>query len=248
MSDKFIAKIYATMDFKKFKLLHGNRKISKSHTKRLTASMGMKNVPAPIIVNDKFEVIDGQHRLRAAMDLNAPITYQIIPGLGLDDVQLLNTNTSNWKLSDYLDSYINLGKTPYIDYKAFMEKYNFLHEQNFALLNNGKYSGALNEKFKDGKLEISANQLNWGSRSASKILDMGHFFMSEQKDKSKNRWFVIACCKAFKNKQYSHEQMLHKLKIWKGGITHQASIQDYSRKLEEIYFYKTKESDRFRLD
>jgi len=243
-----IAKVYTTKDFEKFKFLHGNRNINKSHTKRLTASMGKKNIPVPVIVNENFEVIDGQHRLHAAIDLDVPIAYMIINNLGLDDVQLLNTNTSNWKLNDYLASYIDLGKKSYIDYKAFMEKYNFLHEQNFTLLNNGKYNGALNENFKDGKLEISANQLNWGSRSASKVLDMGHFFMSEQKDKSKNRWFVIACCKAFKNKQYSHEQMLHKLKIWKGGITHQASIQDYSRKLEEIYFYKTKESDRFRLD
>ena len=248
MRDPVVAKIYSTTNYAQFKYLHGNRKINKNHKKRLIISMGKRNLKVPIIVNEKMQVIDGQHRLEAAKELKLPICYQIIKGLDLKDVQLLNTNTSNWNLDDYMDSYIDLGLEDYEVFKTFMKKYGFAYSQNFTLLNNGIYVGQSEADFKLGKYTISANQLAWAGRSATKIRDMNPFWAKDDGKYAKNRWFIIACCRAFKKKAYSHSLMLKKLKASKEPLRQQPSIQNYTRMLEDVYFFRTKESERFRLD
>lgn len=248
MRDAVVGKIYSTSNYSKFKYLDGNRKINKNHKKRLIISMGKRNLKVPIIVNEKMQLIDGQHRLEAARDLKLPICYQIISGLNLKDVQLLNTNTSNWNLDDYMDSYIDLGLPDYEVFKTFMKKYEFAYSQNFTLLNNGVYAGSSESNFKKGLYKISANQLAWAGRSATKIRDMNPFWAKDDGKYAKNRWFIIACCRAFKKKTYSQAHMLKKLKASKEPLRQQASIQNYTRMLEDVYFFRTRESERFRLD
>ena len=57
-----IGQIYVTKDYTKFKTLDGNRALSRSQIKKLTRSFESEQIPLPIIINEKYEVIDGQHR------------------------------------------------------------------------------------------------------------------------------------------------------------------------------------------
>ena len=59
--------IHSTCDLGIFKILEGNRNINLGHVERLVKSIQENGfLKMPIIVNDDFEVIDGQHRLMAA--------------------------------------------------------------------------------------------------------------------------------------------------------------------------------------
>ena len=83
--------ILKTYDYEIFKRMKGNRVVNNSHVKNLVKSMQEKYLPQPLTVNEDMEIIDGQHRFAAAMELNLPIYYQIINGTTISDVQRLNT-------------------------------------------------------------------------------------------------------------------------------------------------------------
>jgi hypothetical protein len=53
-----------TKDYARFKTLGGNRQLNELHLKRLLSSVMVKNLlfANPILVNEKFEIIDGLNR------------------------------------------------------------------------------------------------------------------------------------------------------------------------------------------
>lgn len=62
LTGKQIMAVFTTKDYSKFKHLEGNRNIVKPHLKRLKASMEKNYLFSPILINEKHEIIDGQHR------------------------------------------------------------------------------------------------------------------------------------------------------------------------------------------
>lgn len=240
-------KVEKTTSYDKFKMLGGNRGVSKIHVRHIKTSMAEKAIPVPIIVNEKFEIIDGQHRFHAASELKHPVHFIKIPGLGLPDVQRLNSNSKNWALNDYLQSYLDLGKKNYQVYADFMDEFGFQHEQNFILLTNGNLGHTRRPDFQRGKLRISADQLAWGSVAAQRIIDIGSKFEKER-DCTGARYFVAACCKAFNVKRYRHDHMMKKLIAKRNPLLPQASLQDYTRMLEDVYFHHISDAKKFRLD
>ena len=72
--DKEFGKILSTYEYDKFKKIKGNRKINFKNLGKIINSMSKKQLVIPILVNEKFEVIDGQHRLQACIELGLPVT------------------------------------------------------------------------------------------------------------------------------------------------------------------------------
>jgi hypothetical protein len=66
-----------------------------------------------------MKVIDGQHRLEAARNLNLPVFYQINEEATHYDIALLNSNMKRWANIDYVNYYASLGKQSYINLKNF---------------------------------------------------------------------------------------------------------------------------------
>lgn len=63
-----------TSDYFRFKILDGNRDVLKSHVNKIKESMKKFGWIGPgIIVNEKFEIIDGQTRFYAAKELGLPM-------------------------------------------------------------------------------------------------------------------------------------------------------------------------------
>ena len=100
--------VLKTTDYNLFSFISGNRKINLAHAKRLERSFKNRHLFSPIIVNEYHQIIDGQHRFTVCSKLKLPIYYIVVNGYGLDEVQILNTNSSNWKKIDYLNAYCDL--------------------------------------------------------------------------------------------------------------------------------------------
>ena len=120
---KVISQVIETNDYSLFSILKGNRQINKAHLNRLKESIEQESLIVPIIVNEEYEIIDGQNRYNAWKDLNLPVYYIVVEGYGLSQVQRLNSNIRNWSMKDYADCYDTLGKKDYKVYKKFKEKY-----------------------------------------------------------------------------------------------------------------------------
>ena len=123
-----------TKDYFLFKKLDGNRGVSELNKKRLMKSFNENYLISPIIVNENYEIIDGQNRFEAARELELPIFYVQIPFYGIKEVQVLNANQKNWSTDDYVDGYIDLGKADYQIYKDFRKKYNLPSTQTIEIL------------------------------------------------------------------------------------------------------------------
>jgi len=115
--------VLKTTDYHLFSFISGNRKVNMAHARRLEKSFSKKQLLSPIIVNEHYQIIDGQHRFTVCKKLGLPIFYFIVEGYGLDEVQILNTNSSNWKKTDYLNAYCDLKYTEYLKFRRFMQQY-----------------------------------------------------------------------------------------------------------------------------
>lgn len=104
MADKKVAVIYETDNYDKFKIIDGNRPIE--HAKKIVESIkeiGM--LWQPVLVNERFEIIDGQGRYLASKTLGKKILYVVQPGLTIKHARCLNENSTIWKIKDYIHSY-----------------------------------------------------------------------------------------------------------------------------------------------
>lgn len=117
--------IKSTKDYSLFKLRNDNREhgINKTHLDYLIEKIKLRNLLDlnPIIVNEDFEVINGQHRLEAAKRLNLPIYYRVIEKCSAKDIIDLNFSKS-WTMSDYLHFYCENNYEEYIKLKEFIYK------------------------------------------------------------------------------------------------------------------------------
>lgn len=114
--------IHSTRDLSVFKILEGNRNINLANVERLVKSIEENGfLQMPIIVNENYEVIDGQHRLMAAKKLNSIIYYHKVNNYDLKTAITLNRNQSNWSIADYIRSYCDLGYKDYIKLQEFSE-------------------------------------------------------------------------------------------------------------------------------
>lgn len=117
--------IKKTKDYEQFILRNDNRaQIDSAHVKKLMESIKSKNMLElrPILVNEKMEVIDGQHRLKAAQQLGVEIFYTMQKNLSAEDIIKVNIAKS-WGSHDYLNFYCEHKYPDYLKLRDFMKKH-----------------------------------------------------------------------------------------------------------------------------
>ena len=112
MIKKLDTQIYETYDYPLFKRLEGNRDI-KCVKKIVDSIQKIGYVLNPILVNEKYEVIDGQNRICALEELGLPVHYYIVKGANIETARHLNLGRTNWKPIDYIKSYAEEGHESY---------------------------------------------------------------------------------------------------------------------------------------
>lgn len=140
-----IPEIHRTREYNRFKILDFNRDIDLNHLYHLKELIRKENLLKfhPIVINDSFEVIDGQHRLMAARDLALDIYY--IQG-DVSYNHVLNTNVlqMNTSLKDVIKFYSKRGNVDYIDLERSVKDLGVSPRAVIALLGvnfDGGYSG-----------------------------------------------------------------------------------------------------------
>jgi len=113
-----------TNKYEIFKSLKGNRPLEKTHIRKLKKSIENNNRLNlhPIIINQNYEIIDGQHRLEVAKQLGLDIFY--IKSETINDEHLIecNVNQKSWEVENYIDFFSQKEKiTDYVELKNFMQ-------------------------------------------------------------------------------------------------------------------------------
>lgn len=243
--------VYKTFDYDTFKTLDDNRELNMYHVQRLIKSFEHKHLISPIIVNERFEVIDGQHRLEASKTTGLPIYYIQVNGYSIDEVQILNLNQKNWIKGDYLHMYCERGNKQYLKLREFMNDHpelpltvcvRLLQGTNAKhKIENGKT--VISKSFEEGRFEVKDE-----SRAiilANRVRDFKDYC-----DQYTSPTFVSAFLKIFSKRNYSHKEMLHKLKASKMKIRASGGaggVDEYMIQIENIYNWKRATGDQVNL-
>lgn len=152
---KEVATVYRTDDLSIFKTLEGNRDVKERRKQFLIESIDKNGyITNPIIVNERYEVIDGQGRLEACKELGCAIDYVIVPNIGIKECMVLNMNAKNWGIIDFIESYARQGSE---DYKRILELSKMGFGVRTYMYANGIYGGTtIAEKtIKEGRAKSS---------------------------------------------------------------------------------------------
>lgn len=217
-------------DYKMFKFVDGNRATNDLHIKRLKESMMQEYLVSPIIVNEKKEVIDGQHRLKVAKELKLPIRYIVCEGYGLPQVQRLNQNSKNWGGMEFINGYADLGNKDYVYLVEFMEDNALSHAVAASLLST---QDNLTQVIKDGTFKATEKQ------RAAIIADWINI-LKPMFSPAPQRNFVRALLSLYKNENFNFSHFLGKLRLQPTSLVPCTNNTQYITLIEDIYNYKSR--------
>lgn len=224
-------KVYTTKNYAKFKTLPGNRPIDKRHVGRLKSKIereGNLTPEFPIQVNENFEVIDGQHRLRACEELKQPISYEIKEHLNIQHVATLNTGQKNWTWQDHAERWAVLGNKNYQDFLELQKEF----KQRFTVLvaycttQHGKVK--FTQWFQEGDLQVPNYAL------ARKRLQQ-YEDLVEASGGHDTRNFALAALRYMSTPNYRHKEMVAKVEEYGHSLASCYVVPDYISMLEAIW-------------
>ena len=237
-------KVFQTKDYGVFKRLNGNRIIDKTNLKNILESIKSNNLEIPIIVNEKMEICEGQHRFECKNQLNLPVDFIIKAGYGLKETRILNSHSKDWTPYNYMTSWCDEGFGHYLLYRTFFEKYKYPHKSCRDLLSGGiDQNDAIKtyKTFKNGSFKVS--DYNKACKYADKILMVKEYY-----EGYKRRSFILAMVKMFSNKGYRHERFMDKLKYNRKELYDCTNFTHYYEQLKKIYNWKVRKENVLRFD
>lgn len=229
--DKEVNQVLSTHDYKKFSFLETNRDLRLQHVQELKESILEHPLDKPIDVNEKLQIIDGQHRYMAWWELGMPIIYIIHKGWGSKEVPILNTNQKNWLHSDYVKMYCEAGMDDYIKYKEFSERFGFTHHANIIML--GNQSANRSKDFVDGNFKVT----KWMRANiiAKQIIEIKPYYPGY-----KRYSFVSAYQQLSMDKNFDHQVLMEKMQMQQRKMVDCTTREQYYELLKEIYNYRTR--------
>lgn len=176
MADEMpIPKIERTTDYKQFKLMKGNRVITRSQVSRLRDEMEQNPhllAANPILVNEHMFIIDGQHRYTAAQELGAPLYYMIVNNLRVQDARHLNVTQRAWGVMDFARSYADSSVEAYKTFLEFSARYPELNPSIIMRALAGSEWGELSKKFRKGQFFI--DDIDGATDECEKLVQVIH--------------------------------------------------------------------------
>lgn len=205
--------IKISTNYAEFKIIDVNREINKSHLKKLTESIRNRNLLHlfPIIVNSKMQVIEGQHRLKAAQALNFALYYIVDDQVDAKDIAIINNNRKGWSGKDYIAFYAKSGNVHYKKLQKLMTQYPKLTILSTIRLcdeSKGNYYGGgdTTRHMREGLIEVPNIEL-------AHILSELSLKMAKYYEYSFNGAFLLGMKNAITQSQMSPQIATEK--IWK---------------------------------
>lgn len=236
--------IRKTMDYETFKTMEGNRKLNNLHIARLAESIKQRDLThmRPIVVRDDFTIIDGQHRFEALKILKMPIAYIVVnSGFDLRDIQIINQNSKNWSMIDFLESWCILENEHYITLKKFYLKWKLGLNECILLVGTRKsYIHASNgSAFKTGDFRIGS--VARGEQLAKMVYDFQPYY-----EGFRRRSFVFALFKLVQHPKYNHERMVERVAANPSKLVDCTNIESYLNLLVRIHDFRTRMESRIK--
>lgn len=247
---KEVNKVYKTNNLSMFKQIDGNRIPNLQHVKRLADSIRVYGMKCnPILVNERMEVIDGQHRLMAAKESESFVYYIIVDGYSLNEVHTLNLNQKNWTKKDFMEGYASMGIESYIKLREFVKKNDdFSFHDCVALCSNitgggtiSDYKDSIRNGVKMNQVEIfeagtwKGKDFNLAQDWANKIRMIKPYYFGYNRST-----FVGTMIGLLQKETFDFNDFMHKIRLQPTALVDCANRDQYRTLIEDIYNYKSR--------
>lgn len=227
-------KVRSTFCYGWFKFIDGNRDIRHAaKIKKSIETVGL--LICPILVNENFEIIDGQGRFTACKELGLPIYYIQQKGIGIEEVRKMNSVSSNWTTGDYVHSYTEGSdkKDSYIFLQSLQEQFpDFGYTFLATIANQKKGNSETVKNIKSGnfnctpeRYEDAIEELTYLSKFVEYTLEMS----------GKSDYIFRALDFCYWHEQVDNEYLFKKFKQKYKAFSEVASIRGALENIERAY-------------
>lgn len=234
-------KVYKTTDYSGFSRLIENRDLDEKHVHTLMKSYEDDGYLFTIIyVNERMQWIDGQHRFESAKRKHLPVYFIIMPGWGIKEVTVLNVNSRNWTMEDFLNTHAKGGNENYIMFKEFYDKNDFDITTAQVIILGRRTGKGTTDEFRTGEMKINESQITKAYIKANRIKEFKDFHPFGWKSRN----CVEALLTLLNVKGFDHKHLISQLKKYPETILYDARslrIEEYLKILVEKYNYRKKE-------
>lgn len=244
-------KVEKTKDYAKFKNLAFNRDINKNKVLLLMGAMMKENCLSshPIIVDEHFQIIDGQHRFEAAKRLDEDIFYIQNSNVSQKHVMVANLYQSRWTTLDVIKYYaVKEGKKDYQMIYALCNELKLKPKALFSLifghLGSKTASAVNNGTFALPKQQTILRNLDGCVFKFKRFVD----FTKKRQIKPFLMFYSHKFCSAFRvlvlNKTFDEDQFFKNLENKWYTLKPQADSREWYMVLEKMFNWKIKGKER----
>lgn len=233
-----LTNVYAETDYSVFKKLVHNRITTEKHILEVQESMADREILNPIIVNEKMEIIEGQHRYEALKRLGRPIKFVVDEGANIEDCRRLNEKNKNWDDIAYAKSFAEEGNE---NYKKLLDTAKETGLSISTVLDLvGCHANNRTALFRSGDLRFSEKEkkeILLIKKMADEIADALRF------DKTTRLLLrVVKIITSFAG--YDHKRMVDKCKQYRFDFIAASKMEDQLKCFSEIYNKNAKKNNR----
>lgn len=259
-STRQVATVQETRNYARFSLMELNRDVNRQHVERLKKSFERDYLLTPILVNENFEIVDGQHRFAAAKEMGLPIRYVVANGYTIEHVKMLNHEGKNWSTIDHFMSYVKAEVPAYVETSKLFAKYEGVRASTilsivYKFSIGSSATGAA--VYRNGsRIKASANtQGTFASENLTASIKNGSFnasglakadeFLQWLFNRAKHTKLVLSLAYTyalldfvFYNKEYDQDRMAHAIDNYHVIMSNVPNKALAERELENVYNYK----------
>ncbi len=240
--------VLSTQNYEKFKFDPRNRPIDQDRLAVLYDSVAKKNLLHlfPIIVTPDWVVFDGQHRLKVAEALGAPIYYMFDKDVSIEYIVMTTDAVTKWTNENYLHRWCAEGKADYLELQKFWFTNRSYKSRTFLTLGHSTnlcYFGdrnGMNLDFRNGK--YTCNDMLFAESVAQALKDWSIYV-----DFYNQTAFIYAISNLMANAEYDHQRMMDKMQYLSTRIVKCADTASYIAMMNPVYNHKVIEKNRVTL-
>ncbi len=231
---KSVNQIYKTKDYNVFSFREDNRPLVDSHVRELMDSMRKDGwiQGSYVVVNEKYEVIDGQHRLMSGMELGLPIIFTIEKGTGFDTIQKLNTKQKNWTKYNHIEGFVKKGNQNYIILENYMKKFPEFKLTEMLMFLGNTQTNISKDVFEEGGFEVRSTGI--ADKWITDLISLKGYY-PKYYNKS---MFVRSYLRVIKKEGFVFSEFLHKVQLRPTMLVPCGTVEQYVEMIENIYNYK----------
>jgi hypothetical protein len=229
-----VGQIYVTNNYDLFTTIKGNRLINQRNYSKLLKSMKEEQLCVPILVNEDYGVIDGQHRLQVCKELGLPVYFIVKENYGLEQVKRCNLVGSVWLKTDFLNMFVEQEIHSYLTFKSLIEHHNVALTclLKIVALVQQKNLSVVSYQFENGEFTLTDEDIIGVEKFFICLEDFN--FFTDYKSKS----FLSAFIKLYTQTSYKHDTMRSKLKLRSFILKKSTNEEGYLSTLcNDIYSY-----------